>query len=230
MCSRLRSQAKLAVYFKDMERVNFKLFPKEAFNKLVVFNFKCKKIGFAVSKQKNFSQSIQSAITHSQSFRGYHNASLLLSPQVSLTVAPFLGAPRRWSVSSSTRWGRTWLGTGPGAFRDPVAIPGELVCLSKEPGWGLFGKWERWSEREPGMPSGGTPPPPSWGSFTRAWLRHQAQGNRTGASRNVAETKHHARRIWRTQVYHAGGPKGVDALSFEPQTKGLQFLYTDRHD
>ena len=99
MCPRLRSQAKLAVYFKDMERVNFKLFPKEAFNKLVVFNFKCKKIGFAVSKQKNFSQSIQSAITHSQSFRGYHNASLLLSPQVSLTVASFLGAPRRLSVT-----------------------------------------------------------------------------------------------------------------------------------
>ena len=215
-----------------------------------------KRIGFAVFKKKLFSHSIQSTIMHSQSFRGYHSASLLLSPQVSLTiarflgaprrlsvnaflllspqvsltVAPFLGAPRRWSVSSSTRWGRTWLGTGPGAFRDPVAIPGELVCLSKEPGWGLFGKWERWSEREPGMPSGGTPPPPSWGSFTRAWLRHQAQGNRTGASRNVAETKHHARRIWRTQVYHAGGPKGVDALSFEPQTKGLQFLYTDRHD
>ena len=35
MCPRLRSQAKLAVYFKDMERVNFKLFPRP-FNKIVV--------------------------------------------------------------------------------------------------------------------------------------------------------------------------------------------------
>ena len=42
ICPRLRSQAKLAVYFKDMERVNFKLFPRP-FNKLVVFNCICKK-------------------------------------------------------------------------------------------------------------------------------------------------------------------------------------------
>jgi len=52
------------------------------------------RIGFAVSKKKNFSQSVQSAIMHSQSFRGYHIASFLLSPQVLLTVAAFLGAPR----------------------------------------------------------------------------------------------------------------------------------------
>ena len=50
-------------------------------------------------KKKNFSHSVQSAVMHSQSFRGYHNASLLPSPQVSLTVAPFLGAPRRLSVT-----------------------------------------------------------------------------------------------------------------------------------
>jgi hypothetical protein len=31
ICPRLRSQAKLAVYFKDMKRVNFKLFPRQAF-------------------------------------------------------------------------------------------------------------------------------------------------------------------------------------------------------
>ena len=31
ICPRLKSQAKLAVYFKDMERVNFKLFLKQAF-------------------------------------------------------------------------------------------------------------------------------------------------------------------------------------------------------
>ena len=38
ICPRLRSQAKWAVYFRDMERVNFKLFLRQAFNKLVVFN------------------------------------------------------------------------------------------------------------------------------------------------------------------------------------------------
>ena len=36
---------------------------------------------------------------------------------------------------------------------------------------------------------------------------------------------------WRTQVYYAGGPRGVHTPSSEPQIKGLQrFLYTDRHD
>ena len=31
ICPWLRSQTKLAVYFKDTERVNFKLFPRQAF-------------------------------------------------------------------------------------------------------------------------------------------------------------------------------------------------------
>ena len=51
------------------------------------------------SPKRKISHSVQSAVTHSPSFRGYHNASFLLSPQVSLTVAPFLGAPRRSSVA-----------------------------------------------------------------------------------------------------------------------------------
>ena len=31
---------------------------------------------------------------------------------------------------------------------------------------------------------------------------------------------------WRTQVYYAGGLKGVNTLSSEPRTKGLQSFYT----
>ena len=85
-------------------------------------------------KKKIFSHTVQSSVTQWQSFIGYHNASLLPNPQVSLTVAPFLGAPRRWSVSSSTCWGRTWLGTGPKTL--PVAIPSELVRPSNESGQG----------------------------------------------------------------------------------------------
>ena len=73
---------------------------------------------------------------HIQSLRGYHNTFLFPSPHVSLSDTPFLGAPRRWSVSSSTHWGRTWLGTDPGALPDPVAIPGELVRPSNESGQG----------------------------------------------------------------------------------------------
>ena len=31
---------------------------------------------------------------------------------------------------------------------------------------------------------------------------------------------------WRTQVYYACGPRGVNAPSSEPRTKGLQSFYT----
>ena len=70
-----------------MERVNSKLFLGRPFNKLVVFNCICKKNWFCSFQKEKF-HSFQSAITHSQSF----NASLLCTPQVSLTDAPFLGA------------------------------------------------------------------------------------------------------------------------------------------
>ena len=65
-----------------------------------------------------------------------HDASLPLSPQFSLSDAPFLGAPRRWSVFS-THWGKTWLDTSPVALPDPVAIPSELVRPSNESRRGL---------------------------------------------------------------------------------------------
>ena len=75
---------------------------------------------------------------HTQSLRGHHSTSLFPSLQVSLSDAPFLGAPRRWSASSSTYWGRSsWLGTGPGALPYPVADPGELAHPSSEFGWCL---------------------------------------------------------------------------------------------
>ena len=31
---------------------------------------------------------------------------------------------------------------------------------------------------------------------------------------------------WRTQIYYAGGPSGVNTPSSEPQTKGLRSFYT----
>ena len=74
---------------------------------------------------------------HTQSLRGYHNTSLFPSPQVSLFDIPFLGAPKRWSVSSFTCWSRTWLGIGPGALPDLVAVPGEFVCPANESGQGM---------------------------------------------------------------------------------------------
>ena len=112
--------------------------------------------------KRKLSHSIQSAIMHSQSHRGYHNASLLPSPQVSLTVASFLGAPRRLSVTMPpfsqvpsspclmlSSWepkevisllfyplGQDLTGDWPWALPDTVATPGELVCTSNESDWG----------------------------------------------------------------------------------------------
>ena len=62
------------------------------FSKLAVFNCIHKKNWLCnFHTHKKNSHSIQLAILHSQSFRGYHNASLLPSPQFSLSDVPFLG-------------------------------------------------------------------------------------------------------------------------------------------
>ena len=104
-----------------------------------------------------------------------HNASLLLSPRFSISDAPFLGAPRRWSVSSIRSGSRTWLETSPVALPDPAAIPGELFGPSNESSWGLAiwkvrtlvpkRTWNtiRWHASHS-----------SQGSFSPAWPSHQS--------------------------------------------------------
>ena len=185
-------------------------------------------------KKKKFSHSVQSAITHSQSFRGYHNASLLLSPQVSLRVAPFLGAPRRWSVSSSTHWGRTWLGTGPRALPDPVTIPGESVRPSNEYSWGLAIRRVRTLVRKRTKNAvSGVHPHSSRGSFAPAQPSHQFHGSRGWHGWNLTRVlqKPVIKKPGTTLgdlgnlVYYAGRPRGINTPSSEPQTKGLQSFY-----
>ena len=86
------------------------------------------------------------------------------------------------------------------------------------------------------------------GVFSRlAWLDREASSRRSGCASarlgasspalqesvgvlprlgfGVAETKHHTRERWRTQVYYASEPKGVNILSSEPRTNGLQSFY-----
>ena len=129
--------------------------------------------------KRKLSHSIQSAIMHSQSHRGYHNASLLPSPQFSLSDAPFLAAPRRWSASSSTHWGKIWLGTGPGPYliRWPLLVSWSVPPMSPT-GARLSRESEHQSERELGIPSGGTPPCLSRDSFAPARPRHQSSSSR----------------------------------------------------
>ena len=170
---------------------------------------------------------------HSQSFRGYHNASLLRSPQVSLTVAAFLGAPRR-GQSSACR-GRTWLGPGPGASPDPVAIPGELVHPSNEsslgsavqrigtPVWKRTQSTVRWhtSPFVSGFLCCSLVEPPVRLLNRPAWLESRwglQKCCRNQYSRNQAPYVE----SWRIQVFYTGRPRGVNTLSSEPWTRGYR--------
>ena len=176
---------------------------------------------------------------HTQSVRGYHNTSIFLSPQVSLSDAPFLGVPRRWSVCSSTHWGRNWLGTGPGTLLDPVTIPGELVRPSNESGQGSASRvrtpvlWKRtqntirWHTFS--FISG-----PLWPSHQSSGSRGQCRWNLSGASRNVAETstretKHHTRRIGELRFITLVDPEELTLQGLSPEQRSYSF-YMDRHD
>ena len=60
----------------------------------------------------------------------------LQSPQVSLTLAAFLGAQGGDQSPLLPVGEGSCRGTGPGALPYPVTIPGELVCHSSESSWG----------------------------------------------------------------------------------------------
>ena len=131
----------------------------------------------------------------------------LISPR--LISAPFLGAPMRRSASSSTHCGSAWLGTGPRALPDPVAVPGELAHPSSGSSRGLAIRrigtpvWKRtrntvwWhtSSLVSGFLRSSWAEPPASGS--RGWC----DWNLAGASRNVAET-----RTWETKHCYAQCP------------------------
>ena len=153
---------------------------------------------------------------HSQSFRGYHNASLLQSPQVSLTVAAFLGAPSRLSVTMPS-FSRVWSGlavrrvgqnTGPKENPEYHQVACVLVGLgvpSFQPGWATH-------------QSGGST---GW----RAW-------NLAGASRNVAETgnretKHHTRRVGELRFIMLAGPEELTLQALSPEQRGYK-VFIDR--
>ena len=185
-------------------------------------------------KRKKF-LSLHSISNHVLTFRGYHNASLLLSPQVSLTIAPFLGAPRRWSVSFSTGWSRTKLGTGPGALTYPVAIPGELVHPSNESSQGsAVWRVRTLVQKRTWNSVRGKPPHSFWGSFAPAGPSHQSGNSRgwrvwslAGTSRNVAETsnwetKHHILRIGELRFITPAGPEELTLQALSPKQRGYR--------
>ena len=166
-----------------------------------------------------------------------HNASLLPSPQFSLSDAPLLGA------QGGDQSPLLPVGVGPhrGLALGLYLILWPFLVSWSVPPMSPVGAWpsresEHWSIREPGIPSGGMRPPSSQGSFTAPRLSQQSSDSRGrccwnlgGASRNVVETSTRETKhleSWRTQVDYAGRPRGVNTPSSEPQTKGLQSFYT----
>ena len=163
-----------------------------------------------------------------------HNTSLLPGPQFSLSDVPFLGA------QGGDQSPLLPVGVGPhwGLALELYLILWPFLVNWSVPPVSPFGAWpsgesEHGSKREPGIPSGGVPPPSSQGSFTPARLSHQSSDSRgrrgwtlAGASRNVVETKHHTQRVGELRFIMLAGPEDK-ALS----PKGVtEFLYMDRHD
>ena len=103
---------------------------------LVVFNYICKKNWFFSFQKENFFSgcSISShALTVIQRL-----SQSLPSPESPgfLNCCSLPGSPGKWSVSSSTCWGRFHLGTGRRVLLYPVSIPGELVHPFNKSSWG----------------------------------------------------------------------------------------------
>ena len=198
-----------------------------------------KRIGFAVSKKKNFSHSVQSAITHSRSFRGYHNASLLPSPQISLTIAPFLGASGGDQSSS--------LPVGVGSAWGPA--PGPYLIL-----WPFLVSWSI-----PPMSQVGLSCLESQNTSLKEDLEYRQMARllihlrvpslqhgratslvaqRAGmvgillrTSRNVAETsnreiKHHTQRVREPRFITPSGPEELTLKALSPEQRDYRVFYT----
>ena len=222
-----------------------------------------KRIGFAVSKKKNFfslcsisnhALTIIQRLSQCLSFPespGFlnccsllgsskevisHNASLLPSPQFSLSDAVFLGA------QGGDQSPLLPIGVGPdwGAAPGPYCILWPFLANWSVPPMSLVGarpsgESEHWSERGPGIPSGGTSPRSSRGSFTPSWRSHQSGGlrgwrgwNLSGASRNVAETsnwetKHHTRRVELRFIMPAS-PEELTLQALSPRQRGYRIF------
>ena len=97
---------------------------------------------------------------------------------------------------------------------------------------------EHWSEREPGIPSVGTPSHSPWGSFTPAWRSHQSGGSRvwhgwnlSRASRTAAETstleiKHHTQRVGELGFITPAHPEELIPQALNPEQRGYRVFYT----
>ena len=166
-----------------------------------------------------------------------HDASLPPESTGFLNCSSLPGSSRRWSVSSSIRWGRFYLGTGPGPslilwpFLVSWSIPPmSLVGLSHPEHWNTILKENPYTIRWRafsfvlGFLCSSPAKPPVQQLKGSAWLESHwglQKCCRNQYSRNQAPHLE----SWRTQVYYADRPRGINTPIAETWTKGLQSFY-----
>ena len=161
-----------------------------------------------------------------------------MSLQVSLTVAPFLGAQGGVQSPFLPVGVGSCLGTCPEALPYPVALPGKLVFPSNESGRGSAiqrGRTSVWKRTRNTIRwrassfiseflSSSPAKPPVWllkgpVGLESHWGLQKCCRNQYSRSQ-VLHTE-----SWRTQVYYTGGARGINTPSSEPQTKRVQSFY-----
>ena len=143
------------------------------------------------------------------------------------------GSPRRWSVSSSTRWGRFLPGDPPRSLTLPC---GRSWWVGPSLQWVRSGlshpERQNISRKRTRNTVRWLPPPSSQGSFLPALPSHQSDCSRdrcgwnlAGASRNVAETstqetKYYTRRVGELRFITLAGPEELTLQALSPKQRG----------
>ena len=93
---------------------------------------------------------------------------------------------------------------------------------------------EHQCEREPGIPSGGTPPhssrdsfAPAWPSLQSSWLKGPAWLESCWGLQKCCRNQYLGNQAphlesWRMQVYYAGRPRGVTLQVLSPEQRGYR--------
>ena len=167
-----------------------------------------------------------------------------------VTIAPFSWIPSSpylmlpsWELQGGdqspllpTGVGPDWrLALGPYLILWPLLVGWSIPPMSPV-GTRLSRELEHQCDREPGIPLGGMPPHLSRSSFAPdCWATFLAAqgagvvgillGPPEMLQKPVIDNPTPHSESWKTQVYYASGPRGVNTPSSEPLTKGLQSFY-----
>ena len=196
---------------------------------------------------------LHSLRTVEPTFTSFNQQSCIYNHSEVITILSFSQVPmspylilRSWELQGGDQSPLLPVGVGPD-WR--LALGPYLILWPLLVGWSIPPKslvriqpcreLEHQCEREPGIPSGGTPPHSSRDSFAPAWPSHLSGGSRgwcgwnlAGASRNVAETsnresKHHTQRVGELRFIIPVGPEELTLQALSPEQRDYR-VFTDR--